>query len=120
MSIVPENTNEKRGIQPVIALKANGGKRAEVSMDETVFLSAVIEVPDKQGSIVSVAWDLNGSGGFSTEEKLSEISREKMTVTRIHSFSEPGTYFIASGPFPSAMGMRIHLLPVSKTWIVLE
>ncbi|MFD3003665.1 PKD domain-containing protein [Pontibacter toksunensis] len=92
--IVPENANERKGIQPVIKLRANGGKRAEVSVDEKVTLSAVIEVPNGQGSLVSVEWDFDGTGEFAVAEKDINSSQEKMTLTKTHSFSQPGTYFI--------------------------
>jgi len=92
--IVPEAAQARKGIQPVIDLQANGSKRAEVAVGEKVTLSAVIEVPDNQGSIVSVEWDMDGTGEFATQEKLKNSSQEKMTISKIHSFSEPGTYFI--------------------------
>jgi hypothetical protein len=92
--IVPQTAQERKGIQPVVNLKANGGKRAEVSVDGKVSLSAVIEVPGGQGSIVGVEWDVDGTGRFATEEKITSTSQEKMTLTKTHSFSKPGTYFI--------------------------
>jgi hypothetical protein len=92
--MVPETAPERKGIQPVINLQANGGKRAEVAVGEKVNLTAVIEVPENQGSIVSVEWDFDGSGEFAVEEKIINSSQEKMTLSKTHSFSEPGTYFI--------------------------
>jgi hypothetical protein len=92
--IVQGNANERKGIQPVINLQANGGKRAEVSVGEKVNLSALIEIPNGQGSIVSVEWDFDGTGAFAVEEKIINSSQEKMTLSKTHSFSEPGTYFI--------------------------
>ena len=92
--IVRETARERKGIQPVIDLQANDSKRAEVSVNEKVNLTAVIEVPKNQGSIVSVEWDMDGTGEFATQEKLKNFSQEKMTISKTYSFSEPGTYFV--------------------------
>lgn len=92
--IVPDEANERKGIQPVIRLGANGSKHAAVSVGENVTLSAQIEIPENQGSLVAVSWDMDGSGDFLEKENLKGSDQRKMTVTRTHSFSEPGTYFI--------------------------
>lgn len=92
--IVPDEAHKRKGIQPVIHLDANGSKRAAVPVGENVTLSALIEVPENQGSLVAVSWDLDGSGEFLAKENLRDTDQHKMTLTRTHSFSEPGTYFI--------------------------
>jgi len=92
--LVPETANERIGIQPVIDLKANGSKQAEVSVDEKVTLSAVIEVPENQGGIINIEWDFDGTGEFAVAERDLNSSKENLTLTRTHSFSKPGTYFI--------------------------
>ncbi|MFO7825845.1 MAG: PKD domain-containing protein [Cyclobacterium sp.] len=92
--IVPDEANERMGIQPVIHLNVNGSQRAAVSVGENVTLSAQIEVPENQGSLVDVSWDMDGSGDFLAKENLRDTDQHKMTLTRTHSFSEPGTYFI--------------------------
>ena len=92
--VVPETANERMGIQPVLDLQANGSKQAEVSVDEKVTLSTVIEVPENQGNIINVEWDLDGTGEFAVAERGLNSSQEKMTISRTHSFSEPGTYFV--------------------------
>lgn len=92
--VVPETANERMGIQPVIDLQANGSKQAEVSVDEKVTFSAVIEVPENQGNIINVEWDFDCTGEFAVAERELNSSQEKLTLTPTHSFSEPGTYFI--------------------------
>jgi len=92
--LLPDRANERNGIQPVIDLKVNGSKGAEVSVNEKVSLFANIEVPNNQGKVVSILWDMDGSGDFSTSEKMGSSSKKKMTVSRVQSFSEPGTYFV--------------------------
>ena len=95
--IVPATAAERRGIQPVVTLKANGGKRAEVQAGEPVTFTATIEVPPNTGQVVAAAWDFEGDGDFPVVEQISDSSSND-SITRValentHIFSEPGTYF---------------------------
>jgi len=51
--VVPSTANERKGIQPIIELKANGGERAEVKVGQTVTFTATVELPSNTGKIVA-------------------------------------------------------------------
>jgi hypothetical protein len=61
---VPPKAGLRKGIQPVVELKVNGGVRAEVAVGQPVTLSAMIEVPPNTGKVVAVEWDFDGAGGY--------------------------------------------------------
>lgn len=90
---VPDSASERRGIQPVAELTANGGKRAEVNVGETVTLSARVAVPEGTGGIVAAAWDLDGSGDFATGASLPTKAQESVLLQHTISYDKPGTYF---------------------------
>ena len=95
--LLPPSADERKGIQPVVEVKVNGGKRADISSGATVAFHAVIQVPENTGKIVSAEWDFNGSGDFAIKVDLDEASVEnngsQVKLTTQHSFSETGTYF---------------------------
>jgi hypothetical protein len=95
--VVPPTAVERRGIQPVVILTANGGTRAEVVVGETVEFSALVEVPVGAGTIVGAEWDFEGRGDF---PEIAPFDNERAayastTVRTSHAFSAPGTYFPA-------------------------
>lgn len=92
---VPATAAERKGIQPVIALKVNGGKRVDVKVGEPVEFSAIVAVPPQTGKIVSTEWDFDGSGKFAEGEPVAKRPMARMTVSRTHTFLQPGTYFPA-------------------------
>ena len=61
---VPVSAAERKGIQPVVHLKVNGGDRAEVAVGEVVTFIAEIEVPPAPGRVVSAKWDFEGVGKY--------------------------------------------------------
>ena len=89
---VPAQAAERRGIQPVIELAANGSQRAEVSVGEPVDLSAVIEVPPGAGQVVSAEWDFDGEGDFPEAAEIATPA-ERVQVSAQHAYARPGTYF---------------------------
>ncbi len=93
--VVPPTAAERKGVQPVVTLTANGGVRAEVAVGETVEFVGVIEVPPGTGTVVGAEWDFEGAGDFPVAEKFdfSNNSFSRMTVRTTHAFSKPGTYF---------------------------
>ena len=94
---VPPTAAERRGIQPVVTVKANGGARAEVAVGQPVTFTAVIEVPPQTGRVVAAEWDFEGAGNFSDRAQLntSNASGTRVTLKTTHAFSKPGTYFPA-------------------------
>jgi hypothetical protein len=92
---VPASASERKGIQPVVHLKVNGGERAEVAVGEAVTFTAQIEVPPAPGKVVSAKWDFEGVGTYPDAAGLRDMTSETVDVTAAHVFSEPGTYFPA-------------------------
>jgi hypothetical protein len=107
---VPATAEERKGIQPVVTVKANGGKRADVKVGQQVTFTAVIEVPKNMGKVVAASWNFEGLPGdversagwnfessdvFPVKAKLvpSDKTGSRVTVTTTYIFSKPGTYF---------------------------
>ncbi|MDD9969631.1 MAG: hypothetical protein OXR73_25525 [Myxococcales bacterium] len=87
---------ERRGLQPVVNLTANGGARADVGVGEQVEFAAIAEVPPEAGYIVAAKWDFEGTGDYPVAETFdsSRVSAH-VTMAATYSFSTPGTYFPA-------------------------
>lgn len=62
--VVPPDAASRKGIQPVVVLKANGGERADVSVGGVVNFTATIELPPYSGRIVSAQFDFEGEGSY--------------------------------------------------------
>jgi len=94
---VPPTAAERKGVQPVVTVKANGGARAEVAVGETVEFTAVIEVPPRVGTVVAAKWDFEGAGDYPVAEQFDDTnsSFSRVTLKATYAFSEPGTYFPA-------------------------
>ncbi len=92
--VVPPTAAERKGIQPVVTVEANGHARAEVTVGESVALTARIEVPKQVGSIVAAEWDLDGSGSYGVKADVKETRGSIVEVKLMHSFDKPGTYFV--------------------------
>lgn len=108
--IVPQTANERKGIQPVVILMANGGKRAEVSAGQSVTITAEVEVPQNMGKVVAAAWNFEGlskevekqsgwsfenSDAFPVAGKILPADRtgSRVTIEATYKFLKPGTYF---------------------------
>ena len=93
---VPPTAAERKGIQPVVTLTANGGERADVRVGEPVTFSAGIEVPPGTGVVVGAEWDFEGLGDYPIKEQFDPGRRaDRLTLQRTHTFTRPGTYFPA-------------------------
>jgi hypothetical protein len=92
--ILPGSADERRGVQPVVQLTANGGARASVKVGESVSLAANVSAPRGTGKIVAARWDFDGSGDFATEAVLPKTASGKVTIKSATSFAAPGTYFV--------------------------
>lgn len=90
--ILPESARERGGVQPVIALLANGSQRAEVKAGEAVSLTARIEVPPGAGRIVSAEWDFEDTGDFPVKPDLGE-PQAAISLSASHTYARPGTCF---------------------------
>ena len=91
--IVPPTARERKGVQPVVSVQANGGARADVKVGQAVEFTAVAEAPAKAGVIVKAEWDFEGTGEYPVASEIKPQSR--VAVTTKYAFSKPGTYFPA-------------------------
>jgi len=91
--ILPPTAKERRGIQPVVHVTANGGVRAEVRAGQPVTLAVHAETPPGAGGIIAVAWDVDGSGKYPLVHDGLDGSASAVDLTRTHSWNTPGTYF---------------------------
>ena len=92
--VTPANAAARKGVQPVIALAANGSARAEVQPGQQVGLTATITVPPGTGKVVWARWDLDGSGQFATSATLPATPQARVRVRSSVNFNLPGTYFV--------------------------
>jgi len=91
---VPAKAHERKGVQPVVTLTANGGARADVAVGTPVEFTGVVEVPPGSGKVVDAEWDFEGSGEFPIKGQISaDESGERATVKTTYRFSKAGTYF---------------------------
>lgn len=90
--LVPAGANERKGIQPVVELKANGCERAEVAVGEPVRFTGTIEVPAGAGSVVAAEWDFEGLGNYPLAGQI-EVPQPWVRLSATHAFARPGTYF---------------------------
>lgn len=110
--VFPERANERKGLQPSIRLTADGGQRAEVSVNQSVRLVGEIELPEATGEILSAAFDLDGSGAFSASAELVFLNDAK-TLAKVeitHTYSESGTHFPVLLVQSGREGERTHPL----------
>jgi hypothetical protein len=93
--VVPPTAVDRKGIQPVVTLTANGSVRADVKVGEKVEFVGVIEVPPGTGTVVGAEWDFEGAGDYPVAENFdfTNNSFSRMTVKATYAFSKPGTYF---------------------------
>lgn len=92
--VVPSSAVERSGVQPVVALTANGSDRAEVAVGQPVTLTVRAEVPHDGGEIVDLEWDLDGDGAYDTRD--AGPHGRTLELSRTTSFDAPGTYFVAA------------------------
>jgi hypothetical protein len=92
---VPTTAAARRGIQPVVAVRANGNERADVQAGKSVVFTAQIELPPGTGTLVEAHWDFDGTGTFATAGKLmlTDKGGSRATLKTTYPFTKPGTYF---------------------------
>jgi hypothetical protein len=104
--IVPAKAAERKGIQPVITLAANGNERADVSVGDSISFKAEIEIPANTGKIISAQWDFEGEATFPIAAEIMHINEEgsRAAVEATYSFSKLGTYFPVLRAVSSRLG----------------
>ena len=93
--LVPAKAADRKGLQPVVTLTANGRARAEVKPGQPITLVGTVEVPPGTGKVVEAQWDFDGTGDFAVagEVRLADASGERATVRTTYTFAKTGTYF---------------------------
>lgn len=93
--IIPATATERKGIQPVATVRANGDKRADVKPGQVVTFTAEVEVPANTGKVVAADWDFEGAGTFPVVGKptATDKSGSRVTLKTTYIFAKPGTYF---------------------------
>jgi hypothetical protein len=122
--MTPANAAKRLGIQPVVTVFANGASKAVVRPGQTVRLSAVVTVPLGTGKVVWAAWDLDGSGKFTTSAVLPKKPQAKATIRTSVSFDKPGTYFVtlrvASERSGDAASPYARIMNLGRARVVVE
>lgn len=89
---VPGTAPQRRGIQPVVELQANGGARTHVKVNQPVRFTASVEVPPDAGKVVAAEWDFEGTGDYPLSAQI-DTPQPLIRLSATHTFSSPGTYF---------------------------
>jgi hypothetical protein len=90
---LPVTAAERRGIQPVVRVSANGGIRAEVEAGEPVSLQVHAETPPGAGTIIAAHWDFDGTGSYPFTHPEVDGTSTHVTLETTHAWDRPGTYF---------------------------
>ncbi len=90
--VIPPGARERRGIQPVVTVLANGAARTEVAAGQPVSFTGTIEAPPGTGHVIKAEWDFEGKGDYPVSAAIAGGSA-KATVATSYSFARPGTYF---------------------------
>jgi hypothetical protein len=83
------------GIQPLVSATINGGSNARVEAGTLVTLQVSAETPPGTGSIISVEWDFEGTGVWPHRHEEIDGTASKLTLSAVHVYKTPGTYFPA-------------------------
>lgn len=86
LPLVPAAAKERGGVQPVVELLANGGKRAEIQAGEAVKLTLAVQHPNEGEFVRRLEWSFEGENFESGDEKTDGLE---------HIYRMPGTYFAA-------------------------
>ena len=92
--VMAESAVERKGIQAIVKMTADGGEKAVVRPGQTVSLRAEVSWPEGAGEIDQVLWDFNASNEFLPGGKTEVTEKgNRAVVTHECSFDAPGTYF---------------------------
>ncbi len=89
---LPASAAERQGVQPVVAVTANGGDLAKVGVGEPVTLEVRAQAPPAGGTIISVEWDFDSLGSFPFSHEVDGTS-DSVVLSTTHVYDQPGTYF---------------------------
>jgi hypothetical protein len=91
VSLSPD-AKARGGIQPVAAVTADGGVKAEVRTGQAVKLDVVAEVPPDAGTIIAVDWDFDGLGTWPFSHPVTGKDT-RLELSTSHAYDKPGVYF---------------------------
>jgi hypothetical protein len=92
--VLPPSAAARKGVQPVVALTANGGASALVRVGEPVEFEVVVEAPPGAGVVAAIEWDFEGAGDFPEESDPGPPS-PRSSMRKTFAFAQAGTYFPA-------------------------
>jgi hypothetical protein len=81
---LPASAKARRGLQPVVTLRADGGPVVRVQVGAPVTFTATATTPPGTGKVVATEWDFDGTGTFEAPGT---------SLHRTHTYTTPGTYF---------------------------
>lgn len=90
--ILPESAKDRKGIQQLVRLTANGEECTAVKAGEAVLFRAEIEIPEGAGAVTRVEWSFDGEQVF---RETSGFRKEgELFVSEIeHAYREAGTHY---------------------------
>jgi hypothetical protein len=93
--VVPSKASERKGIQPIVNLTVNEGKKVQTKVGNKVTFTAVVELPVHTGKVVLAEWDFEGAGTFPISQKVISFDEKnnRATIKTTYKFSKSGTYF---------------------------
>jgi len=94
---LPDTAGNRKGVQPLVALKANGGIKTVIKIGEAVEFEGFIEAPPGTGKITRAEFDFEGAADY-THNAILELLNDDGSAARVrtvHVFNRPGTYFPA-------------------------
>jgi hypothetical protein len=106
--VVPPTAAERHGIQPVVTLRVDGGRRIEVKAGQPVSFTGAIAVPPGAGSVVAAEWDFDGNGSFADKAAV-EQGQTRVSLSATHRFARPGTYFVGLRGYSQRQGKAATL-----------
>jgi hypothetical protein len=92
---VPPDAASRKGIQPVVTLRVNGGECTKVSVGETVRFSGKATVPPGTGKLTTAEWSFEGEADYPVKGEFSDMNGDNnnATIEAVHAFTKPGIYF---------------------------
>lgn len=93
--LTPNDPDERKGLQPMVTLLADGLEAVHVRIGEPVHLVAEARVPNGTGRVVTVEWNFGEGEGYGTRSTFDGTGDDgERGVSEIdHIYSRPGTYF---------------------------
>ncbi len=89
--IIPSSAIERKGIQPVVFAKVNGGKRADVKVGQTFFTGRInTHMPER---LCRLVLDFDGDNTYPVASKIMKGAANSASVKSKYVFTKPGTYF---------------------------